>query len=332
MEASIHYIKKSIYPLMDSKVDLPCLDLFLITSETNKPSPQVKIAPLNNMCSELNYLNTQNGGFKPIRDQLESDFQHFSPENVDEIHQILKTIPIYARREMYGRKSLESAKLSSIDTQSEPSGYELTPFGYSDWNQWYEQQSKLPSNYGFEKGANLSPKSWSSLNTMIGSSSENSHPLHEENMMKSFYITNDFKRNYAEGSHTVLNMQMNTYASQAHAIGSILVPEGSSLYIPPGYIRVDTQKSSVRTTKQITNCEHVNRRHYAKGLCSTCYHKGGRTKLAWNCEHRDRLHYAKGCCSDCYNQFHSTRGKGKGKDQISPMSISNSFNRGNFNL
>ncbi|CAI2374693.1 unnamed protein product [Moneuplotes crassus] len=63
--------------------------------------------------------------------------------------------------------------------------------------------------------------------------------------------------------------------------------------------------------KEITNCGHTMRKHYAKGMCSTCYHKRGRTKKAWNCEHTDELHYAKGCCQECYLIFHSKRGKNK---------------------
>ena len=66
-----------------------------------------------------------------------------------------------------------------------------------------------------------------------------------------------------------------------------------------------------RKTKIIVNCEHTDRKHYAKGMCSTCYHKNGRTKTAWNCEHKTELHYAKGCCQECYLIFHSKRGKNK---------------------
>ena len=68
----------------------------------------------------------------------------------------------------------------------------------------------------------------------------------------------------------------------------------------PGYIQLDNKESS-RKSKYVTNCEHVDRKHYAKGLCSSCYHKGGRTKLAWNCPHSDRVLYAKGCCQECYS-------------------------------
>lgn len=90
-----------------------------------------------------------------------------------------------------------------------------------------------------------------------------------------------------------------------------MLPKGSSAAIPPGYIQIQTEKPANRKTKVVTKCEHTDRKHYAKGLCSSCYHKGGRTKKSWNCEHKDRLHYAKGCCHECYVTFHSKRGKKK---------------------
>jgi hypothetical protein len=77
--------------------------------------------------------------------------------------------------------------------------------------------------------------------------------------------------------------------------------EGMLMSPIPGYIQIDSNNVSSRRTKYVTNCEHVDRKHYAKGLCSSCYHKEGRTKLAWNCPHNDRVLYAKGCCQECYS-------------------------------
>lgn len=45
-------------------------------------------------------------------------------------------------------------------------------------------------------------------------------------------------------------------------------------------------------------CGHEDKQHYAKGLCSNCYHKYGRTKRPWNCPH-EKL-YAGGMCQNCY--------------------------------
>jgi phosphorylcholine metabolism protein LicD len=49
-----------------------------------------------------------------------------------------------------------------------------------------------------------------------------------------------------------------------------------------------------------TSCPHGNRRHYAKKMCMSCYHRNGRTKKAWACPHTNKLHYSKGMCQNCY--------------------------------
>ena len=314
MESSIHFMKKSMYSSMNTKSEMPCLDLFQLTSELNRPWPQIKVVPLNKASYELDsYSSALKTNSKPNSDLFYLAHQTSFLEDTDGIQQILKSIPIY--RDL--KSTLTSAHHTSADSPTGYSGFELTPSGYQDWNYWYEQQAKQEFNCGVIKAHESAQNSWSSYNTMIssGSSPENTHPLYEDNVMKSMCLTHEIKKNYADRTQTAMNMHMNSYASQAMTLGPILVPDGSSLYIPPGYIRVDTQKAISRATKQVTNCEHVDRKHYAKGLCSTCYHKGGRTKLAWNCEHKDRVHYAKGCCTDCYVKFHSTRGKGKGLNQ-----------------
>ena len=56
-----------------------------------------------------------------------------------------------------------------------------------------------------------------------------------------------------------------------------------------------------RVAMQITNCKHINAKHYAKGMCNYCYHVYGRNKKANNCPHQNKLVYAKGMCHRCYN-------------------------------
>lgn len=51
---------------------------------------------------------------------------------------------------------------------------------------------------------------------------------------------------------------------------------------------------------QNTNCPHPERKHYAKNMCSACYHKTARPSRAWKCAHRSLPLYAKGRCHDCY--------------------------------
>lgn len=63
-----------------------------------------------------------------------------------------------------------------------------------------------------------------------------------------------------------------------------------------------------RPLKEITACPHTSRRNYAKSMCSSCYHKYGREKLAWMCYHKTRPHYAKGRCQYCYlKQYYRKR-------------------------
>ena len=59
-------------------------------------------------------------------------------------------------------------------------------------------------------------------------------------------------------------------------------------------------KKKKRIEKLCTNCPHVYSRHYAKGMCSNCYHSKGRIKKPWNCPHINKSHYALGLCQNCY--------------------------------
>ena len=55
---------------------------------------------------------------------------------------------------------------------------------------------------------------------------------------------------------------------------------------------------------QNTNCPHSDRKHYAKNMCSSCYHKTARPSRAWKCGHSSLPLYAKGRCHDCYVTFY----------------------------
>ena len=60
-----------------------------------------------------------------------------------------------------------------------------------------------------------------------------------------------------------------------------------------------TQKTK-RNIKYCNACPHHNAPHYAKGMCSNCYHSRGRQKKPWNCPHSNKFHYALGLCQNCY--------------------------------
>jgi hypothetical protein len=50
--------------------------------------------------------------------------------------------------------------------------------------------------------------------------------------------------------------------------------------------------------KKVNHCGHEGKPHYAKGMCSNCYHRNGRVKKPWKCGH-EKL-YAAGMCQNCY--------------------------------
>ena len=59
-------------------------------------------------------------------------------------------------------------------------------------------------------------------------------------------------------------------------------------------------KKKKRNGKLCTNCPHTYAPHYAKGMCSNCYHSKGRSKKPWKCSHFNKSHYALGLCQNCY--------------------------------
>ncbi|CAG9316318.1 unnamed protein product [Blepharisma stoltei] len=63
-----------------------------------------------------------------------------------------------------------------------------------------------------------------------------------------------------------------------------------------------------RKTQKITACQHQDKKHYARGMCNSCYHRYGRETYAWLCEHTKRKLYAKGMCEPCYNKQHAETG------------------------
>jgi len=72
-----------------------------------------------------------------------------------------------------------------------------------------------------------------------------------------------------------------------------------------------TQKTK-RIQKYCNACPHHNAPHYAKGMCSNCYHSRGRQKKPWNCPHSNKFHYALGLCQNCYQMRYMKNAKDDG--------------------
>lgn len=203
----------------------------------------------------------------------------------------MKQIPIYKEVLDFKTSESENAILESLNPLSPKDVQQAAIFGRGRTAQ--EMCSATQS---------------SSLN---GSNDESSHPINNKNSRERKTVMNGnvYCQEYSGmGSAQSLNQGSEDVTGNYMPI---VVANGSNAIIPPGYIQIQTEKSNSRKTKMVTNCEHTDRKHYAKGLCSSCYHKGGRTKKSWNCDHKDRVHYAKGCCHECYITFHSKRGKKK---------------------
>ena len=59
--------------------------------------------------------------------------------------------------------------------------------------------------------------------------------------------------------------------------------------------------------RPITNCDHTDEPHYAKGMCKRCYGQQGRDIKARDCDHIDKPHFALGKCKTCYFKFYNEK-------------------------
>ncbi len=51
-------------------------------------------------------------------------------------------------------------------------------------------------------------------------------------------------------------------------------------------------------------------------MCNNCYHSNGRNKKAWKCSHLQKPHYALGVCQTCYQSKYTTKIKNALEDNI----------------
>ena len=97
-----------------------------------------------------------------------------------------------------------------------------------------------------------------------------------------------------------------------------------------------TQKTK-RNIKYCNACPHHNAPHYAKGMCSNCYHSRGRQKKPWNCPHSNKFHYALGLCQNCYQMRYMKNIKDDGSkiqenmEENNNEEIDNNNNKNNNN-
>ena len=85
-----------------------------------------------------------------------------------------------------------------------------------------------------------------------------------------------------------------------------------------------------RNQKFCNACPHKNAPHYAKGMCSNCYHSRGRKKKPWNCPHSNKFHYALGLCQNCYQMRYMKKQNDEGKNQDENFSDIDGFSNNSF--
>ena len=57
---------------------------------------------------------------------------------------------------------------------------------------------------------------------------------------------------------------------------------------------------TINDMKNYFVCDHLDRKHYAKKMCHSCYHRKGKSRMAHACEHKTKPHYSNGMCQTCY--------------------------------
>jgi hypothetical protein len=227
------------------------------------------------------------------------------------IHDFLKEIPIYQEIVSFKSKNIDCGpKILSYPISASPqlqyNALNQTNYRKRTASDCFRQNNEM---YSASTPRILSTaQSFSDQN----SSSEGSSPLGNNAIRKSGSKTGNFNYGFFDANVEFTKSCTAYVPTQSITnFNPVYIAKGANSLMPSRYVQAPKEKDSLRKTKVVTSCEHVDRKHYAKGLCSTCYHKNGRTKTAWNCMHTNMIHYAKGCCQECYITFHSKRGQNK---------------------
>ena len=87
------------------------------------------------------------------------------------------------------------------------------------------------------------------------------------------------------------------------------------------------KKGRGRPLKDIKNCRHVDRPHYARGMCKSCYGTFGNSNKATLCEHVDSVVYGRGLCVICYRRWYNKEVRHKNRAKQKAAATSTSTNR-----
>lgn len=329
MEIGMSYNISPVYQVSSSSLfSGNDLGVFQLNNQINEPLYSNRGESLNTTCLKLNSNPTVLiAGVAPNGASVSYSSDSMSYQESKKLQQFLTSIPIYHEVLDFKANKNDSAyqEFQGISSQQTDIGMFYKP-SERNFPRKRMSSASLVEKDCDEAGTpylNSTAQSYSAH-----SNPDSSHPVLEDNMVRSEFqpIASNFmgySRTHVPTSYT--SGELGGNSRNTSELKAIILPEGAKAVIPPGYIQVQKEKNCNRKTKVITHCEHTNRKHYAKGLCSTCYHKAGRTKLAWKCQHHDKLHYAKGCCQDCYLTFHSKRGQNKLRRLMSRKQEANSY-------
>lgn len=124
----------------------------------------------------------------------------------------------------------------------------------------------------------------------------------EKNISNLYEKVNDFEDKYIPIFRSDLNEEKSDF--QEKSLREIFLENLSTMSdsVVSNYsFSKDHFLKKKRLSKQITDCPHTKAKHYAKNMCSNCYHTKGRNKAPWKCQHKNRMHYALGLCQNCYH-------------------------------
>jgi DNA-binding transcriptional regulator YdaS (Cro superfamily) len=95
----------------------------------------------------------------------------------------------------------------------------------------------------------------------------------------------------------------------------VLTQDFDSLYFARALKGIENLSGMKTHHRQVTMVQHTAAMALnAKGMCSNCYHKYGRTKKPWNCPH-EKL-YANGMCQNCYINTYNRKRREERNDEI----------------
>ena len=307
-------------------------DLYDLTSYLSNALFSQDAESMNNMSAAI---STSTGeaptGFNLFKSVNAAQDAEHTLEHPYDILESLKAIPIY--NEVLNYSKQEKLAMGQIQEGSQNASNNMTMLSSSPMQQEIPKNPRKRQannfqydsdfdNSGVGSGTDDQLKIKNSLTSCLNSDNSSTHS-NEYQVNRKVSSKQNKKMNMVAPQFTQVMDFRGEPEQMMDMYQPVIIPEGMEGLIPHGYVQVKKESCAPRRTKKVTKCEHTNRKHYAKGMCSTCYHKAGRTKLAWDCEHKDRLHYAKGCCQDCYLLYHNKRRSGKKSKKVASADSQN---------